>query len=269
MLLQENVLIGIVPDYFDKYYQTAVGIYACGTGLGIVILPNVTQYLLDIYGWRGALLLLSGLSLHSIPCGALLIPGETADQEYHPLFKQKDTVSEKSINKIKKHLFHLGNGNAFGLQLLGQRRFITQVLVPGFVWGYTIIGWMIYMVSYAVSKGASIKEGSIVATSGGIGVVVIRIAIPLLHKVMTYKQLIYIASIVTAISLSLTTLLEDYVALNFISVVYGLGIGTLGGELYISAKVNSEESEHFHAVSWLHVAYGTASILSGFVTGKC
>ena len=206
--------------------------------------------------------------MHSIPCGALLTPQEAADHANHPLFKHADTLSGKSTNKIKKPLFHLGNDNPFGLQLLAQRRFITQVLVPGFVWGYTIVGWMIYMVSFAVSKGTSIKEGSIVAASGGVGVVVIRIAIPLLHKVMTYKELLYIASVVTAISLSLTTLLEDYVALNFISVMYGLGIGILGCELYISAKVNSKESEHFYAISWLHVAYGTASLLSGFISGN-
>ena len=260
--------MGIIPDYFDKYYEAAVGIYSCGTGLGIMVIPLLTQYFLDIYGWRGTILLLCGLSFHSIPCGALLTPRKPANQEYRPLFQHADTASKKSTNEVKKHLFYPGIYNSFGLQLLAQRRFITQVLVPGFVWGYTLVGWMIYMVSLAVSKGSSIKEGSILATSGGIGMVAIRIALPLLHKVMTYKQLLYIASVVTAISLSLIALIEDYIALNFICVLYGLGIGITGGELYISAKVNSKECEHFQAISLLHLAYGVASIVSGFVTGK-
>ena len=83
----------------------------------------------------------------------------------------------------------------------------------------------------------SIREGSIVATSGGIGIVVIRIAISLLHKEVTYKQTMYGSSVHIVISLSL----------------YGLGNGAFGGEVYISAKVNSEESEYFlqsHGYVW-------------------
>ena len=89
------------------------------------------------------------------------------------------------------------------------------------------------MMSFAVSKGMSIRKGSIVATCGGIGIVVISIAIPLLHKVVTYKQTMYGSSVLIVISLSL----------------YGLG----NGEVYISAKVNSEESEYFlqsHGYMW-------------------
>ncbi|XP_072036207.1 monocarboxylate transporter 13-like [Amphiura filiformis] len=270
LLVQETVLVGVVPEYFDKYYKAAVGIYACGTGLGIVILPIITQLLLDLYGWRGALLILSGISFHSVPCGALIkahISHETKlsqDNVYHQLFNAEDAVAEdKSLpRKLLQDL-----SEAIGLPLLTRLPFITRVVIPGFIWGYTLIGWMIYMVSFAVSNGLSIKQGSIVAASGGVGVVVVRISIPLLHKYMTYKELLYISSVITAISLSLTTFFTSYIALNIISLFFGLGIGCLGGELYISAKVNSEDSEHFYAIAWIHVAYGSGSILSGIVTG--
>ena len=269
MLLQENVVVGVIPDYFDKYYTIAVGIYSCGTGLGMMILPILTQFFLDTYGWRGAILLLSGLACHAIPCGALLTSIKKNTNETNKLLiKHTEQHSEENKDINKCDLFK-NMGKAFGLQLLTKASFVSEVLVPGFVWGYTITGWMIYMVSFAVSKGLSVREGSIVATSGGIGVIAIRIAIPLLHKVMTYKQIMYGSSVLIAISLTLTTVIEENVTLNVISVMYGLGNGALGGELYISAKVNSKDSEFFYAVSWLHMAYGLASILTGFVTGTC
>ena len=245
-----------------------MGIYSCGTGLGIMVLPILTQFFLDIYGLRGTILLLCGLVCHSIPCGALLTrTKKNTDETNKPLIKHTEQHSEENEDIQKCGPFE-DIGSAFGLQLLTKVSFVTEVLVPAFVWGYTITGWMIYMVSFAVSKGLSIREGSIVATSGGIGVVVIRIVIPLLHKIMTYKQIMYGSSVAVAISLSLTTMIDNFIALNVISVMYGLGNGALGGEVYISAKVNSEESEHFHAVSWFHLSYGLASILTGFVTGK-
>ena len=266
LLLQENVVVGVVPDHFDKYYTFAVGIYSCGTGLGMMILPILTQFFLDTYGWRGAILLLSGLACHSVPCGALLKSIKNTDEANKRLMKHTEQHSEenKDINECD---LYKDIGKAFGLQLLTKASFVSEVLVPGFVWGYTITGWMIYMVSFAVSKGLSVREGSIVATSGGIGVIAVRIAIPLLHKVMTYKQIMYGSSVLIAVSLILTSVIEDNVTLNVISVMYGLGNGALGGELYISAKVNSKDSEFFYAVSWLHMAYGLASILTGFVTG--
>ena len=233
-----------------------------------MILPILTQFFLDIYGWRGAILLLCGLVCHSVPCGALLTcMKKNTDETNKPLIRHTEQHSEENKD-INKYGPFRNVARALGLQLFAKVSFVSQVLVPGFVWGYTITGWMIYMVSFAVSKGLSVREGSIVASSGGIGVIAIRIAIPLLHKVMTYKQIMYASSVLIAISLSLTTMIDNYIALNVISVIYGLGNGALGVEVYISAKINSEESEYFYAVSWLHMANGLASILTGFVTGK-
>ena len=277
-MLQENILIGLVPEYFNVYFETAVGIYSCGTGLGILIMPIVTQTLLDIYGWRGALILLSGLTFHSVPFGAFLKPyhqSKVQDKNvYQQLFGSNHSLTSTQRNKstsnqgslLRNQLRHIGN--IFGVGILAKGAYIAKVFIPGFVWGFTIISWMIYVVSFAVSKGLTNRQGAIIASSSGIGMVFVRLAIPLLHTSMTYKQLLYTSSIVTAISLSMTTLFDSYIALNIIALFIGLGIGCLGGELYISARMNSEDSEHYHAIAWLHVAYGTGSILCGVITGK-
>lgn len=61
-----------IAFWFDKRRTFATGIGASGTGLGTFIFAPLTQYLLDMYGWRGATLVLAGLLLNMCVCGALM-----------------------------------------------------------------------------------------------------------------------------------------------------------------------------------------------------
>ncbi|XP_072043009.1 monocarboxylate transporter 13-like [Amphiura filiformis] len=263
LLVQETVVQGIIPDYFERYYETAVGIYSCGTALAILTFPLATQLVLDVYGWKGTLLLISGIVLHSIPCGALLKSEKSRASDYEPILDHQSTSNDKGPQlSLVRHFF-----KTLGLHLLTSKDFVTRVFIPALVLGYTLTGWLIYMVSFVVSKNASLKEATIVVTSGGFGMMTVRIGIFLLHKIMTYKQLVYLASVTMTLSMILMTVFTGLIALNIISVIFGAAIGVLGTELFISAKINSHESEHFLAIAWLNLAHGLASILSGFVTG--
>lgn len=64
--------IAIVAFYFDKRLSLATGLAVCGSGIGTFIFAPVTQYLIKEYGWRGAMLILSGLFLNLSVCGALM-----------------------------------------------------------------------------------------------------------------------------------------------------------------------------------------------------
>ena len=265
MLLQEVIVQGIIPIYFEKFFEIAVGIYSSGTALGIIVLPIATQMFLDIYGWRGALLLLSGLLFHSVPFSAFINFKQCEEQEYNIIFDPDeklgtDTYATSMLNKVF---------NKFGFSLVGRMCFVTRVLVPSLVVGYTLNGWMIYMVSFAISNGASLKEAAIVVTSGGIGMLLSRIiGIPILHKFMTYKHLLYTSSAIMALSLSLMTVFTSLHGLNILSVIFGATVGIFGTEVYISATFNSEERDNIQAMAWCGLADGIAALLSGFVTGK-
>uniref|UniRef100_A0A803JUD1 Solute carrier family 16 member 13 n=1 Tax=Xenopus tropicalis TaxID=8364 RepID=A0A803JUD1_XENTR len=63
-----------VTCYFKRRRSLATGFVLMGVGVFSFALSPLLQYLLETYSWRGALLLLSGLALHSVPCGALLRP---------------------------------------------------------------------------------------------------------------------------------------------------------------------------------------------------
>ena len=63
--------------YFNKKRGLATGIAVCGCGVGSLIFPPVIQALENHYGWRGAMLILSGILLNSVVCGAIVRPFRT------------------------------------------------------------------------------------------------------------------------------------------------------------------------------------------------
>lgn len=52
--------------YFERNRGKALGLALAGTGIGQVIMPFVVKELLDEYGYRGATLIIGGLSLHGV-----------------------------------------------------------------------------------------------------------------------------------------------------------------------------------------------------------
>lgn len=61
-----------IAFWFDKKRNLAVGLGACGSGIGTFVYAPLTQYLINEYGWRGTTLLLAGTFLNMCVCGVLM-----------------------------------------------------------------------------------------------------------------------------------------------------------------------------------------------------
>ena len=68
----------VVAEHFDRWRGLAIGIATCGSGLGTFVYPFIIEAMTEIYGWRGSLIILSGLSLHICVFGALQFPMEAS-----------------------------------------------------------------------------------------------------------------------------------------------------------------------------------------------
>ncbi|MBN3285581.1 MOT12 protein, partial [Polyodon spathula] len=66
--------IAMVGKYFCKRKSLAYGVAMSGSGIGTFILAPVVQHLIELYSWRGALLLLGGFVANLCVCGALMRP---------------------------------------------------------------------------------------------------------------------------------------------------------------------------------------------------
>lgn len=61
-----------IAYWFDKKRSLAVGLGACGTGVGTFLYAPMTQYFIEEYGWRGTILLLAGTLLNLCVCGTVM-----------------------------------------------------------------------------------------------------------------------------------------------------------------------------------------------------
>ncbi|XP_049916005.1 monocarboxylate transporter 12-B [Epinephelus moara] len=79
--------IYMVGCYFHQRKALAYGIAMSGSGIGTFVLAPAVQLLIELYSWRGALLVLSAFVANLCVCGALLRPitlqegGEEVDGE--------------------------------------------------------------------------------------------------------------------------------------------------------------------------------------------
>ncbi|XP_070533480.1 monocarboxylate transporter 12-like isoform X4 [Ptychodera flava] len=82
--------IDMTGKYFKKKLSLALGLGMAGTGAGQFLLSLGNQLLVDTYGWRGMLLILSAFSLHLCVAGALLRPLQT----YQPIPSKETALKE-------------------------------------------------------------------------------------------------------------------------------------------------------------------------------
>ncbi|KYM93885.1 Monocarboxylate transporter 12 [Cyphomyrmex costatus] len=66
----------IVTQYFEKLRGMANGLCISGSAIGTIVLPPLLQYLLDCFGYRGAVLIMGAITLNTLVCGLLYHPVE-------------------------------------------------------------------------------------------------------------------------------------------------------------------------------------------------
>ena len=66
--------VTVVAEHFDRYRGLAFGIVTAGGGLGTFIFPFLLDALNTNYGWRGTMLLMGGVLLHTCVFGSIMWP---------------------------------------------------------------------------------------------------------------------------------------------------------------------------------------------------
>ena len=86
----------MVAFYFEKKRALATGLSVCGSGIGTFVFAPLSEILTATYGWRGCLLIWSGIALNLCVCGCLLRPLEfTPEERKLRALRQFEKMSEK------------------------------------------------------------------------------------------------------------------------------------------------------------------------------
>ncbi|XP_064470615.1 monocarboxylate transporter 12-like [Ornithodoros turicata] len=70
-----------ISFYFERKRAFATGMAVCGSGIGGFLMAPCCQKLVEVFGWRGSLLILAGLTLNCCVVGALFRPIEEPEQK--------------------------------------------------------------------------------------------------------------------------------------------------------------------------------------------
>lgn len=306
-----NVLLGNLSVYFEKYYALAVGIAMCGISLGIMISAPLTQFLLDMYGWRGTILIWAAFCSHFVISGALLAPKSAQDSPKrakrktsdvarpkvdHTALKLRDynlptlsgdvvhprpdrtasklreynppTISEKEqeaqYSTVKKSRYIV---KYLDLSLFTEYSFIVLAMLVGCM-TYSLTGWLIYIVPYALSEDISPYQASYLATGAGISNLISKLATPVLQKKVPNRVVLYITLIMQALSLVATGMLKVYGGILAASIMYGIAIGIFTVAYYVGIHQVAGRDRAVNALTWTSVFNSVFSILSGWSTGN-
>ncbi|KAM7381005.1 hypothetical protein PAMA_012036 [Pampus argenteus] len=90
--------IVMVSCYFQRRKALAYGIAMSGSGIGTFVLAPAVQMLIELYSWRGALLILSAFVSNLCVCGALLRPITVLEED-----GEEATPGRDRLGNVSKH----------------------------------------------------------------------------------------------------------------------------------------------------------------------
>ncbi|RWS02448.1 monocarboxylate transporter 9-like protein, partial [Dinothrombium tinctorium] len=87
-----------VTCYFEKKRAFATGIAVCGSGIGSAIFALLTEWLIVVYGWKGAMLIVSAILLNCCFFGALFRPLISSGGQQ----EEEEEINERLNDKTRK-----------------------------------------------------------------------------------------------------------------------------------------------------------------------
>ncbi|XP_071804196.1 monocarboxylate transporter 12-like [Asterias amurensis] len=87
-----------LAQYFNKYFARVSGFTSSGIGLGMIVTPPLLRVLLDMYGWRGTMLIMGAICLNVCAVGALYRPLGHARTTRHQ--NDSELLDEKGSGRV-------------------------------------------------------------------------------------------------------------------------------------------------------------------------
>ncbi|XP_073692448.1 monocarboxylate transporter 13 isoform X1 [Garra rufa] len=210
--------VASVMQYFAVRRSLAIGLGFTGIGLSSFVFSPLFQYLVDAYAWRGALLVLGGLSFNMIACGAVI----------RPLGKPKVVLETENskLNKCSSLFSHIYEG--FEFSLLSHRGFLTySVAITFFNAGYFIP--YVHLVAHSRHIGFTEYEAALVISVTGVVDILGRVISGWFSDLgkMRMPHMLVVWTGLLGLSLMLIPAAVDYPGLIIVSLVYGFCAGAM------------------------------------------
>ncbi|XP_019646470.1 PREDICTED: monocarboxylate transporter 12-like [Branchiostoma belcheri] len=249
LCLMYSPSLAMIGRYFDKRHATANGIAVCGTGVGIIALPPLFQFLIDEFGWRGALLIVGGLLSNGCVCGALMRPIHFEED------RSKDLVDSEIME-------------TFDVTLLKQRPFLVySVSAFGTALGNSIV--FVHLVAHAQKIGIEKTPAAFLLSIMGISEAVSRLLNGWLSDRIKISKVYYYMIGITGLATSNLAIpfANTYTGLGACMVLYGFFSGTFYPLIAVLVRKYSGVSRISSGLGWAFVFQGGGWLLGPPVAG--
>lgn len=207
--------ISIIGPLFDgsKYLALALGLTACGAGIGTLIFPPLLRVLINLYTWKGAVLIVGAISLNLCCAGFLLRP-----------LKEDGRVVESTKPTSNNNPFRCKT-SPFGSHLY------ATLCLNGVCLCFGVSIVYAHLASYAsYSTGCSLEASALLYSFVGGANFVGRIVFGLIANQSKVRSVwIYQAALcLCGVATCLCPLATDYYGLVAFSVVFGFLCASIG-----------------------------------------
>ncbi|XP_072020420.1 monocarboxylate transporter 2-like [Amphiura filiformis] len=276
-----DVPFAVMGRYFQDDFSLANGFATTGSSFGFTLLGPLTAYLVDVYGWRGALLFLGAINFNITALGAILKDPERPDnllvkrdKKTYETIKDKDHESYETI-KDKDHesgfeKFWNLVVQSLDITLFKEAMFI-RILVVCAIMRFTQMAWVIYLVPNVISKGVSSLSASLISTTAGIGVGVGQllpgIVTSVTNNYLSSRTLWTIGITITSVTLVIDALVDSYVAMLILGACQGLGSGMMVVTYRVVLYDEFGKERLVNSMGWVRGIGGFSRVIGGFLPG--
>lgn len=211
-------LVSAIPRWFTKKRGTAMGLTVAGYGLGGIIAPPLTQWLISSYDWRQAYVVLGLINL------IIVIPLAQFMKHSPQRIGLKPYGEDEAITIGNKHsLDSAEEGLSFAQAIKTSRFWFFGLILFGYMFSLGLL--IVHIASHAVDIGISaMVAASIVSVIGGTSIIGRFFTGFISDKVGARRAL---AACITMLTLALIWLLfaKESWMLYLFAAIYGIAYG--------------------------------------------
>ena len=229
----------------------------------MLCLAPLFQLLIDRYGWRGALQIISAIMANVIVCASLL---KSSSLEKSP---EDGTPKKRKMDADERQCCNMRDTIASNLSLCHNPRFIFAI-TNGFWLGMGYTTAVIYVIPYAIDVGITKTKASLLLTIFGISSLVGRLCNGWLidKHIVLPSQLSTACWLICAVVAFFFPLSKQYIVLATLLVLFGFCSGISNSLLFMIMKNAVGTQKASSAYSWLLLCNGFGALTGILLSGE-
>ncbi|XP_070557999.1 monocarboxylate transporter 13-like [Ptychodera flava] len=249
----------LLGKYFQKRHGLANGLATGGYGLGVMGLPPICQLLIQRYGWRGAVIILSGMSANLCVAAALL----------RPLNVREKLIKDSSHNTPDREHLCLRFVRLFGFHIICSQPSIIGIMLAMTFFGSSNGTFLTFFMQRADDTGIDRMDASLLMTVFGASSCLIRLTHGCFIDLRIVSPVcVLIGSIFSwAILLLVFVFVMNYWGIMTLCVFLGLTNGLSNALPYVVFKDAVERQFIANAYGLFLFSYGIGNFIGISISG--